>query len=262
MIFMSVVRRLSTLVRQKTHFLIDKFENPVHTLDYSFERHKIMINKLRRDIAEVLAAKKRLETQKGIVSKKINELDVQAHDALHYQREDLARLALERKNIHMLQLQKLNKQISEIQVEKEKLETLEKRLSAKIDEIRTRIEIIKARYSAAEAEVRIKESVTGITTEISDLGLALRKAEDKLEKLKAKSQALDEMIDSGMLIDYSSNKDEIEQELERITTQGLVEDELTRLKGQIVLKKKRKKQIIEEENGSGEDRQEEQEISV
>ena len=200
--------------------------------------------------------------QKVTVLKNISELDVQARDALHYQREDLARLALERKNMHMLQLQKLNKQISEIQIEKGKLETLERRLSAKIDEIRTRIEILKARYSAAEAEVRIKESVTGITEEISDLGLALRKAEDKLEKLKAKSQALDEMIDSGMLIDYSSNKDEIEQELERITMQGLVEDELARLKGQIVLKKKRKKQTLEEENGSGEDRQEEQEISV
>ena len=63
-----------------------------------------------------------------------------------------------------------------------------------------------------EAEVRIKESVTGITEEISDLGVALRKAEEvQLEKLKAKSQALDEMIDSGMLIDYSSNKDEIEK---------------------------------------------------
>ena len=56
---MGVVRRLSTLVRQKTHFLLDKFENPVQTLDYSFERHKVMINKLRRDIAEVLADQKK-----------------------------------------------------------------------------------------------------------------------------------------------------------------------------------------------------------
>jgi phage shock protein A len=151
-----------------------------------------------------------------------------------------------------------------MQVEKEKLEALEKRLSAKIDEIRTRIEIIKARYSATEAEVRIKESATGITEEISNLGLALRKAEDKLERLKAKSQALDEMIDSGILTDYGSNKDEIENELEKIAIQGSVEDELVKLKGQIDLKKKRKKQTTEEqeENGDAEDRQkEEQEIA-
>jgi len=261
---LGVARRLSTLVRQKTHFLLDKFENPVQTLDYSFERHKEMINKLRRDIAEVLTAKKRLEMQKGTISKNISELDAQARYALSYNREDLARLVLERKNTNMLQLQKLNNQISGMQVEKEKLEALEKRLSAKIDEIRTRIEIIKARYSAAEAEVRIKESATGITEEISNLGLALRKAEDKLERLKAKSQALDEMIDSGILTDYGSNKDETENELEKIAIRGSVEDELVKLKGQIDLKKKRKKQTTEqqEENGDAEDRQkEEQEIA-
>jgi phage shock protein A len=261
---LGVARRLSTLFRQKTYFLLDKVENPVQALDYSFERHKTMINKLRRDIAEVLAAKKRLEMQKGIISKNISELDAQAHYALSCKREDLARVALERKNTNMFQLPKLNKQISGMQVEKEKLEALEKRLSAKIDEIRTRIEIIKARYSATEAEVRIKESATGITEEISNFELALRKAEDKLERLKAKSQALDEMIDSGILADYISNKDEIEKELEKIAIQGSVEDELVKLKGQIDLKKKRKKQAIEEqENGGAEGEQkEEQEICV
>lgn len=261
---MGVARRLSTLFRQKTYFLLEKFENPVQALDYSFERHKEMINKLRRDIAEVLAAKKRLEMQKGTISKNISELDAQARYALSCKREDLARLALERKNTNMLKLPKLNEQISGMQVEKEKLEALEKRLSAKIDEIRTRIEIIKARYSATEAEVRIKESATGITEEISNFELALRKAEDKLERLKAKSQALDEMIDSGILTDYSSYKDEIEKELEKIAIQDSVEDELGKLKGQIDLKKKRKKQTIEEqENGGAEDEQkEEQEICV
>jgi phage shock protein A len=66
---MGVVRRLSTLVRQKTHFLLVKFENPVQALDYSFERHKEMINKLRRDIAEVLAAKKGLKCKKELSQK-------------------------------------------------------------------------------------------------------------------------------------------------------------------------------------------------
>ena len=56
-----------------------------------------------------MSPKKRLEMQKGTISKNINELDIQARDALHYRAEDLARLALERKNTNMLQLQKLNK---------------------------------------------------------------------------------------------------------------------------------------------------------
>ena len=182
---------------------MDRFENPVQALDYSFEKHKEAINKLRREIAELLTAKKRLEKQKEVISNNISQLAGQACYALNYDREDLARLALQRKNTNILQIQKLNKQIDDIQVEKEKLQAIENRLSVKIEEIRTRIEIIKAQFSATEAEVRIKESVTGITEEISDLGVAVRKAEDKLERLKAKSQALDEMIDTGILTDYS-----------------------------------------------------------
>ena len=260
---MGIARRFSTLVRQKTQILLDRFENPVQALDYSFEKHKEAINKLRREIAELLTAKKRLEKQKEVISNNISQLAGQACYALNYDREDLARLALQRKNTNILQIQKLSKQIDDIQVEKEKLQAIENRLSVKIEEIRTRIEIIKAQFSATEAEVRIKESVTGITEEISDLGVAVRKAEDKLERLKAKSQALDEMIDTGILTDYSLNRDEIEQELENMMLQYSVEDELAKLKGHINLKKKRKKATIEEENDSREKGQEkEQEISA
>ena len=198
-----------------------------------------MINNLRRGVAEVISAKRRLEIQKEKLLDNINAFDEQARRAVRYNKDDIARHMLERKNLTLLQIQRLNKQISGLDTEKNKLQQLEKNLAAKIEELRTRIEIIKAQYSAAEAEVRIKESVTGILDEVSDLGIALNKAEEKLEKLKAKSQTLDEMIDSGMLADYSSNEDKVEKELENITVQKSVEDELMRLKS------KRRKKILE-----------------
>jgi phage shock protein A len=138
-----------------------------------------------------------------------------------------------------LQIQKLDKQISSIDSDKDKLQQLEKNLAAKIEEIKTRIEIIKAQYSAAEAEVRIKESVTGVLDQVSDLGVALKKAEDKLEKLRAKSQALDQMIDSGMLADYSSNEDRVERELQNIVLQKSVENDLARIKSRSNAKKRK-----------------------
>jgi phage shock protein A len=244
--------RLSSLVRQKTYYLFDRFENPVQSLDYSFEKHKEMINNLRRGVAEVISAKRRLEIQKGKLLDNINAFDEQARRAVRYNKDDIARHMLERKNLTLLQIQRLDKQISGLDTEKNKLQQLEENLAAKIEELRTRIEIIKAQYSAAEAEVRIKESVTGILDEVSDLGIALNKAEEKLEKLKAKSQTLDEMIDSGMLTDYSSNEDKVEKELENITVQKSVEDELMRLKS------KRRKKILE---GYGQQDQEEEYIA-
>ena len=74
---------------------------------------------------------------------------------------------------------------------------------------------------------------------MTDVGIAMNKAEEKTEKMKAKSQALDEMIDSGVLTDYTSNKDDtIERELEQTTTQRSVDEELAKLKAERAKKKK------------------------
>src|ERR1051326_5992079 len=60
----------------------------------------------------------------------------------------------------------------------------------------------------------------------------MNKAEEKTEKMKAKAQALDEMIDSGVLTDYISNKDDIESELEKTTIRSSVDEELAKLKAE------------------------------
>jgi phage shock protein A len=239
---MGLTNRLSTVIKQKVNQLLDRYEDPRQALDYSHVKQTEMLNKLRRDIAEVVTSKKRLEMQKAKLWDNIRTLDEQARRSIEVDREDLAKLALERKNANLLQVQGLEKQIAEMQNEQEKLEQTEKRLSAKVEEFKSKKEVIKAQYSAAEAQVRIKESVSGISEEMTDV--SMNRAEDKTEKMKAKAQALDEMINSGVLTDYTSNKDDIEKELEKITVNGSVEEELAKLKAE---KARKKKQVIEEQ---------------
>lgn len=237
------MNRITTVIKQKANILIEKYEDPREALDYSYTKQIELLNKLRRDIAEVVTAKRRLEMQKAKLWDNIRTLDEQARRSIDAEREDLAKLALERKNANLMQLQGLDKQIAEMLSEQEKLEQTEKRLSTKVEEFKSKKEVIKAQYSAAEAQVRIKENVTGISEEMTDIGMSLNKAEEKTEKMKAKSGALDEMINSGVLIDYTSNKDSIEQELEQITLKGTVDDELAKLKAE----RQRKKKQMEEE---------------
>jgi phage shock protein A len=241
---LGLTNRLSTVIKQKVNQLLDRYEDPRQALDYSHVKQTEMLNKLRRDIAEVITSKKRLEMQKAKLWDNIRTLDEQAHRSIEVEREDLAKLALERKNSNLLQVQGLEKQIAEMQNEQEKLEQTEKRLSVKVEEFKSKKEVIKAQYSAAEAQVRIKESVSGISEEMTDVGIAMNRAEDKTEKMKAKAQALDEMIDSGVLTDYTSNKDDINKELEKITVKDSVEEELAKLKAQ---KARKKKQVTEEQ---------------
>jgi phage shock protein A len=237
------MNRISTVIKQKANVIIDKYEDPREALDYSYTKQIELLNKLRRDIAEVVTAKRRLEMQKAKLWDNIRTLDEQARRSIDAEREDLAKLALERKNANLLQLQGLDKQIGEMLAEQEKLEQTEKRLSTKVEEFKSKKEVIKAQYSAAEAHVRIKENVTGISEEMTDIGMALNKAEEKTEKMKAKSGALDEMINSGVLTDYTTSKDSIERELEQVTLKSSVEEELAKLKAE----KQRKKKQMEEE---------------
>lgn len=230
---MSLSNRIINVIKQKVNKVLEKYEDPREALDYSATKQTELIQKLRREIVEVVASKKRLEIQKSRISENVNKLEEQAKEAVKAGRDDLARLALERKSANISQLKELDSQILEIQNEQDKLENAERRLSVKVEEFKSRKEIIKAKYSAAEAQVRVKENLTGISEEMSDIGVAMDRAEEKTESLKSKAMAIDEMIDSGTLIDYTSNKDQIEEELEKTETKSRVEDELAKLKSSL-----------------------------
>ncbi|HET7147548.1 MAG TPA: PspA/IM30 family protein [Candidatus Nitrosopolaris sp.] len=258
---MGLTNRITTLVKQKVDILLNRFEDPREGLDYSYTKQVELLNKLKRGIAEVITGKKQLEMQKTKLWENIRNLEEQAHRAIDQNREDLAKLALERKNANMLQLQQLDKRITEMKTEQDKLEQTEKRLATKVEEFRSQKEVIKAQYSAADAQVRIKESVTGISEEMADVGMAMSRAEDKTDKMKAKAQALDEMMDSGVLTDYASSKsdDMLESELEKVSVAASVEEELAKLKAE---RAKEKKKSSSEQQQEKEEQVQEREVQA
>ncbi|HEY0580268.1 MAG TPA: PspA/IM30 family protein [Candidatus Nitrosocosmicus sp.] len=230
---MSFSNRFINLIKQKVNKVLEKHEDPREALDYSAVKQTELIQRLRREIVEVVASKKRLEMQRARLLENINKLQEQAKAAVKAGRDDLATLALERKNANLAQMKDLDAQIMEIQNEQDKLENAEKRLSIKVEEFKSKKEIIKARYSSAEAEVRIKENITGISEEMSDIGVAMSRAEEKTDAMKSKAMAIDDMIDSGSLVDYTDNKDQIESELEKTEIKSKVDDDLAKLKSSI-----------------------------
>ena len=230
---MSFSNRLINIIKQKVNKVLENHEDPREALDYSAVKQTELIQRLRRDIVEVVTSKKRLEIQKSRLVENVNKLNEQAKAAVKAGRDELAKLALERKNTNLSQIKELEKQIMEIQNEQNKLENAERRLSAKVEEFKSRKEIIKARYSSAEAQVRIKENLTGISEEMSDIGMSMSRAEAKTQSMQSKAMAIDEMIDSGTLVDYSTNKDQIELELEKTEIKNKVEYELAKLKSSL-----------------------------
>jgi len=227
---MGLLNRMGTVVKSKMNKLVDKMEDPRETLDYSYKKQLELLQNVKRGVAEVTTSKKRLELQKAKLNLNIDKLNGQARDAIKAGREDLARLALERKNGLISQVQSLDQQIDDLNNEQEKLQATERRLSAKVESFRTKKETIKAQYSAAEAQVKITESVTGISEEMADVGMAVQRAEEKTEDMKARSAALDELLDAGTLEDFTGGEDDIEKELASISATGNIESELESLR--------------------------------
>lgn len=228
---MGLIERTGTIIKSKINKILGKFEDPRETLDYSYEKQLELLQNVKRGVAEVTTSKKRLELQKVKLEENIKKLDDQAREAVKAGREDLAKIALERKGTSQGEIASLTQQIDDISKEQEKLMVTEKRLSTKIESFRSTKETIKAQYSAAEAQVKVTEAVSGIGEEMSDVGMAVQRAQDKTEEMKARSSALDELVEAGTLEDVTGGtKDDIDRELSKIKSKGDVDAQLESLK--------------------------------
>jgi phage shock protein A len=228
--------RITTVIKAKINKLLDKAEDPAETLDYSYTKQLESLQNVKKGIADVVTAKKRLQMQSSKLEQSVVKLDTQARQAVAAGKEDLARMALERKSVAQTELQSLDQQVTELEAQQERLTESEKRLRAKIESFRTKKEVIKAQYSAAEAQVRISEAATGVGEEMADVGLAMQRAVDKTEQMKARASAVEELEAAGTFEDLTQlgeGSDDIDKQLRELSSGAQVDDELAKLKAEI-----------------------------
>jgi phage shock protein A len=229
---MGMWQRFTLIFKTKANKVLDRAEDPRETLDYSYQRQVELLGKVRRGVVDVATSRKRVELQIGQLEQQSAKLQGQAEKAITADREDLAREALTRKSGLTTQINDLKVQLAQLQGEEEKLTLAQQRLQAKVEEFRTRKETIKATYTAAEAQTKINEAMTGLGGELGDVGAAIQRAEDKTAQMQARAGAIDELIASGALDDVSTvgRGDDIARELDALSSKADVEAELAALK--------------------------------
>ena len=104
--------RFSTVIKAKINKLLDKAEDPAETLEYSYQKQMELLQNVKKGIADVVTSKKRLQLQQQKLEQQVVKLDTQARQALAQNREDLARVALERKQFAQGELQSLDPQVA------------------------------------------------------------------------------------------------------------------------------------------------------
>ncbi len=228
--------RMSTVIKAKISKLLDRAEDPAETLEYSYQKQIELLQNVKKGLADVATSKKRLQLQSQKLEQQVVKLDTQARQALAQNREDLARMALERKQLAQTELQSLDTQVTDLEAQQQQLAESEQKLRTKIEAFRSKKEVIKAQYSAAEAQVRISEAATGVGEEMADVGLAMQRAVDKTENMKARADAVQELEAAGTFEDLTQlgeGKDDLDRQLGELTSATQVDDDLAKMKAEL-----------------------------
>jgi phage shock protein A len=228
--------RMSTVIKAKISKLLDRAEDPSETLEYSYQKQMELLQNVKKGIADVVTSKKRLQLQEEKYQQQVVKLDTQARQALAAGNEELARTALERKGALQTELQSLDSQISQLEQQQEQMTASEQKLRSKLEQFRSKKEVIKAQYSAAEAQVRISEAATGVGEEMADVGLAMQRALDKTENMRARADAVQELEAAGTFDDLTqlgSGEDDIDRQLKALSTGSQVDSELEKMKAEL-----------------------------
>jgi phage shock protein A len=226
-------QRAHDIVQAKANKALDAAEKPDEMLDLSYEKMLEQLTQVRRALVDIAASKKRLELQEEQLQHSVDHLQDQAKQALQANREDLAKEALARKATAQQQIDEMEPQHQQLVEEEQKLTQTMNVLQKRVNGFRTQKETLKAEYTAAAAVSSVDESTAGISKSFKDSGQTLQRAQDKIATMQARSGALDELLESGVLEDVGGGTDDIQKELDQVGKDSEVDNELAALKAQL-----------------------------
>src|ERR1700759_692971 len=189
---MSLFQRAHDIVQAKANKALDAAEKPDEMLDLSYEQMLDQITQVRRGLVNVAASRKQLELQEQQFQHSVDHLNDQARTALAQGREDLAREALARKAAAQGQVDEMETQRQQLTEQEQKLEQTLSTLQKRVNDFRTQKEVLKAQYTAAQAQSSVNETAAGVSSSFGDTGADIARAQDKIAQMQARAGAVDE----------------------------------------------------------------------
>lgn len=224
-------QRLKLFFKVRTSAELDRMEDPREVMEYAVHEQEAFLQTVRRGLVDVATAKQQLAQQVKTANARIPRLEEQARQAVAADREDLARMALNRKQTAIAELEGLELQLTELEDEERKLIAAEQQIADRVASFRIHKEATTARYTAAETQVKIGETLSGVSGELGELSLALGRAEERTRQMIARASALDALMAGGSFEPTLLQGDDmVERELRKITATSAVDQELAMLK--------------------------------
>ena len=228
----SIWSRLKAIFQANANKVADQIEDPKVSLDYSLTKLEDSRSQINRTLVDVSAAYQRLDNQRNEIGTAVQKYEGQARAAVDAGRDDLARLALARREEALVRQEELDGNLNNLDRQLASLKESQMALERKIALFRSKKEELKAVYDASRAQVQLQEAVSGISEDLSNVGYTIQRAEARIREMQSRAAAIESLSNEGFLPDVlEPNKDDIDRELMRINRKQLVDDELARLKG-------------------------------
>ena len=230
---MTVFSRVADILQAKTHKLLNQLEDPNETLDLSYEKMITGLQQTKLHLADVVAQQKSLERQIEAAQQEAAKAEHDARLALQAGREDLAKAALAHKHSALEKLQSLQEAHAAVLPQAQKLIETEKKLADRIEKFRLQKEVMKTSYTAAAAQVKVTQAMSGVGSSFNNVGDTLRRAEDKVSGMRAKADAMESLTESGVLSDPLDSRPKEERELDALRVGSAIDSDLEKLKAEL-----------------------------
>ena len=229
---MGILERITRLVKASATVALAPAPDPRVTHLTTHQKQRALLHQVEAAHQEVAAAKARLQATADAVRQKLPSMEDQARQELHSGNEAMARLMLQRRMVVLNELQTLERQLGEVAKEEGALVIIQQRLSGQIDAFAARQEVVRARFSAAEAQVRINEAMTGVSQDFAELTSALQHAEQTTEDMQARAIAIDQLVHDGDLesISFGGGSDAIDARYRSLGADEDVERQMAALR--------------------------------
>lgn len=213
-----IFSRISDIFKANINDLLEKAEDPEKMIKQIVIEMEEAVNKATTAVGAAIANEKQLERQYNEKKRLGEEWQGKALQAVNAGRDDLAKQALQKKNIFVKAQSDLDKPMQEAHNAAITLRAQLEQLKSKLDEARARQSTLIARHQAAVAKKQIAQSLSGIG---DGAFVNFEKYEQKVLKAESEADAFSEL---------AGESTSLEDEFKKLESSGAVDDELAQLK--------------------------------
>jgi phage shock protein A len=212
---MSILNRISNIVRAKANGAIDEMENPIELLDQKIRDMEESLNTAKLSSAQILGNVHEIEKKMENASKESKDFDEKIKLAMSKGNEELARKALQKKLEADGEYSKLKNSYQEAALKGETIKTKLKDLEEEIDKTRYYRDEAAARFNNADASSRVNEILANIETGKNKI--SMEDIERKIQRKEALAEGMEDLrVDDSLDKEFEKLESvDLEEELKK-----------------------------------------------